>query len=684
MLFSFAVKTALKIIDGVLDILVPTDLQRIELKPRTFRPGQSVAVSGTAYFSCQEDFVGGSIQTVVGIILDGAFEALPAKPPATVKQAVADKIAEILISKGVDMITDGVTDEFFGAGGPLFADVPVPYDPRSFDGGLVSMLARAMPDGDFSGFIGQLGTWGVPLLDVDVVAVEDPAVASYEAWSGHLVGGAAAGTTRYRAWGLRFEDRALFWGLLTLAVPQGVLSEWADVVLDPNATTEPPNITAITPVSGFESDSVTFTAEVTGATPQSLTWTFGRAATPSTSTDTAPRVTLGPVRVYTVTVRATNEYGEDERSFVLTVLKRGNVPGWVLVPAAPSAAPILAGGVRILVVDGYPAIFYGARYGGDLMMVRALDTQGRAWGTPVSVVPASEWYDAAFSVGLVDGRPAIAHAAKVGSNAAIEYRRALDTGGAAWGASVTVAGPWSFSSETSLMVTGDRPGVIYRNPDTRRVTWQCAIDADGTAFGAPVIVADEGASENVRGAAIAGNPAVVWVVGRQLHWARAIDTTGSEWGPSLTVYDLGSSSTSQLILEGSLVDVGGAPSVSFFTRLGPWDPSQLGAIRATNATGDVWSYAGTIDPGIDARFSQSAWCGGRPAIVYEASSTLMERRLLWADFAAGDSWPAPMVIDTTGGGEPGIADVLGRPVIAFVQDTTNTLIYAFFDPWVER
>ncbi|HYE79843.1 MAG TPA: PKD domain-containing protein [bacterium] len=72
----------------------------------------------------------------------------------------------------------------------------------------------------------------------------------------------------------------------------------------------PPEVTAVDPAPGFALRPTTFTASLAGIPADSYAWDFGGGATPNTSTDAAPAVTLGEAGTYNGRVTVTNRFGE--------------------------------------------------------------------------------------------------------------------------------------------------------------------------------------------------------------------------------------------------------------------------------------------------------------------------------------------------------------------------------------
>ena len=82
----------------------------------------------------------------------------------------------------------------------------------------------------------------------------------------------------------------------------------------------PPNATAVNPTGGVTGEDVQFAVTVTGDAPLSYAWDFGGGATPATSTEESPIVTLGAAGVYdTASVTVTNPFGESFFGFDLAI-----------------------------------------------------------------------------------------------------------------------------------------------------------------------------------------------------------------------------------------------------------------------------------------------------------------------------------------------------------------------------
>jgi len=82
---------------------------------------------------------------------------------------------------------------------------------------------------------------------------------------------------------------------------------------------EGPSIISVSPTAGLVGSEVTFTAEVSGDAPFIYQWNFGGGATPDTSTEQSPTVTLGDAGTYSASVSASNAFGDDIFNFALVI-----------------------------------------------------------------------------------------------------------------------------------------------------------------------------------------------------------------------------------------------------------------------------------------------------------------------------------------------------------------------------
>ncbi|MEZ5339212.1 MAG: PKD domain-containing protein [bacterium] len=80
-----------------------------------------------------------------------------------------------------------------------------------------------------------------------------------------------------------------------------------------------PHILSVAPLGSFTGDTIEMNAVVQGATPLSWSWDFGDAATPSTSTDENPTITLGDPGDYNCSLTVEGNFANQEFMFQMTV-----------------------------------------------------------------------------------------------------------------------------------------------------------------------------------------------------------------------------------------------------------------------------------------------------------------------------------------------------------------------------
>lgn len=109
-------------------------------------------------------------------------------------------------------------------------------------------------------------------------------------------------------------------------VPIGNGTERGDVSNIVTLTNQPPEIASVSPLTGASGAIVRFNANATGTLPFTYEWNFGGGATPNTSTDAEPLVTLGAGGTYNGSVTITNSLGNDSLDFSLNVTAAGDAP----------------------------------------------------------------------------------------------------------------------------------------------------------------------------------------------------------------------------------------------------------------------------------------------------------------------------------------------------------------------
>jgi PKD repeat protein len=683
MLFSLAMGVAMSLMDGIIDILMPTDLQSLEVNDRTFRPGQSVALRATGYFSCQENFKSGTYELTTGILVDVIMDSIGIPESDSVRGVVEQAVLDMLAGAGIDIVTDYIGQVFTGDDAPLIENLPVALDMTIYEGGIIGWLSQAFPVVEFTSFIDQLESWGIlPDTDPMAVYVVNPNIATYSQYTG-LLTGVAEGATTFRIWGVTFHDVDIDltrWNSLTLAVPFGILSEYGTITIDTNASTAPPNIISVTPSFGLEGQGLSFGAQVEGAEPMTYAWNFGGGATPNTSTEESPTVTLGTIRRYTVRLTVSNEYGEDAYWFTLTVGKAGLLAGWHMVPIE-FLVTFLGSTPIILTVEGRPAIVYEAL--GWLKYVRAEDSIGSAWGAPVPIAEINSYYP--ISAAIVGGYPAIAYDDETPLSTEpdqdLKYVRANDTLGATWNAPVIIDEDDDTGHGARLVVADGKPCIAYRDYTEYVLKWVRANDSLGDSWGTPMTVYDTQVYETLIGSWLSalivdGKPAMIfnpipnndWIIEIQ----HASDSAGTSWGIPLSIAQDEEWDNS---FYGSAAIVNGNPALCFTATDGVVD--KLSYLRSSDAAGTQWGTPITLNGNTHIWSSTLAVVQGRPAIAFvDGYGNLI---MYQADDANGLSWPGPSIINKNCD-DPVLADIGGYPAVAYENGSTRWLEYGYYLP----
>jgi hypothetical protein len=231
-------------------------------------------------------------------------------------------------------------------------------------------------------------------------------------------------------------------------------------------------------------------------------------------------------------------------------------------------APLGGGaeGTSLCVVDGNPAATFFNDVtvpGVGLKFARANDAGGVSWGTPILVDGASAMTGYYSSLAVVNGNPAAAY---YGSG--LKYCRASDADGAAWGTPVVVDDGPTKGNFASLKVVGGRPAIAYYEylglGIGARLMYVRALDANGDAWGTPQALDTEtgqGTGSWISLAVINGKPAVSYANDQtaNLMYIRALDAAGTAWGAPEVV-----DGTGYVGGYTSLAELHGKPAISYW------------------------------------------------------------------------------------------------------------------------
>jgi hypothetical protein len=147
-------------------------------------------------------------------------------------------------------------------------------------------------------------------------------------------------------------------------------------------------------------------------------------------------------------------------------------------------------GCSLEVVSGIPAITYTESGTGNLMYVRATNANGTSWGTPVTV--SSTGVSSEPHMIIANGNPAIAYRGDASSADDFTYVRATDSTGTAWGTPLVISTERAQSSSlinvngnpaaTALFSGGASVGYVKAN-NSSGTSWASKEDADSGTSG---------------------------------------------------------------------------------------------------------------------------------------------------------------------------------------------------------
>jgi len=115
------------------------------------------------------------------------------------------------------------------------------------------------------------------------------------------------------------ESPAELWHRVVPVDSEGASGEASNAVLRPS---NEPIIYGVSSTEGYQHEEYTFSATVTGVESLEYAWDFGGGATPDTSSETSPTVTLADAGEYQASLTVTNADGSATFPFTLTISER--------------------------------------------------------------------------------------------------------------------------------------------------------------------------------------------------------------------------------------------------------------------------------------------------------------------------------------------------------------------------
>lgn len=153
-----------------------------------------------------------------------------------------------------------------------------------------------------------------------------------EDWSWNFGGGATPDTSTEESPLVTLGDEGSYAASVTASSPFGEHTFEFTLEVGP-LTGDPPVVESVSPLDGETGSEVQFAAIVTGSV-DTWAWDFGDAASPSTSDQPDPTVTLGEVGTYNCSLTASNAFGSDQFDFSFEVTDvQGEAP--VIVSVDP-------------------------------------------------------------------------------------------------------------------------------------------------------------------------------------------------------------------------------------------------------------------------------------------------------------------------------------------------------------
>ncbi len=313
----------------------------------------------------------------------------------------------------------------------------------------------------------------------------------------------------------------------------------------------------------------------------------------------------------------------------------------------------------ISVINNQPAIAYYDATKRRLMFARAQDSNGSSWGTSLALDNLDGLGDVGKYPSLADvnGYPAISYFDVTNGN--LKFIRAINADGTAWAAPIVLDSGGIVGEYTSLAMVNGFPAIAYHDKTNLDLKYIIAQDSDGTVWNAPLTVdSSQTTGEMTSLAVVNGRPAIAYykASGVDLRYVRAADSLGTAWGAPLSL-----DSASYSGKYASLCVVNGNPAISYQYTVG----EDVMYIRANDINGTTWS-----SPLIVTYTTESGYyttlrvVNGNPAISYYDGALMFVR----SSNANGTAWNSPKTLDSSyyfTGEYASMTIVNGNPAVAY-------------------
>ena len=298
------------------------------------------------------------------------------------------------------------------------------------------------------------------------------------------------------------------------------------------------------------------------------------------------------------------------------------------------------GGISAISVNGQPGVFFTrdqlGSYTNELWFKTLVG--GTNWQES-RIIRDTLLENQGISGAMIQGRPAVVFTEY--TSRAVRYVRALNATGTAWGAPVTLLATNDFYNPSAVLLeVGGRPSVAYNDFDGN-LRFVRANDSTGGSWGSGVVVSTNGYWANSL-AIINGNPAIAHLYVESfskqgLAYHRANDANGTTWGPpSLLLTNTGFNGGGYTNhYSPQLTTVNGHPAIAF-QRGANFIETRSWYVRASDANGASWGTPHQLVSGYTLPGRQSLIVtDGRPAVCLADDGS---PRFIHAADANGDAW----------------------------------------------
>jgi hypothetical protein len=295
-------------------------------------------------------------------------------------------------------------------------------------------------------------------------------------------------------------------------------------------------------------------------------------------------------------------------------------------------------------------------------------TEAAGWrlSIPVPGLFLDFWIDEISEPLIVQGNPAFAFEYRYEG---LYYCRSNDAEGLSWPAPVFLESEAQHEDDLSMALVDGAPALAFPGNDNVNLYYVRAADALGNAWTASQqISASAGVYRPRLLQSGNGLPLIAYLStagdGTSISAVLAQDTQGLDWGSLIEVgpgeAGLGSPALSL---------IGAEPAVAYQHSAG----NTMFALSVEEPDGSAWAENVAFDPpplnGQSFKTPGLAEVAGRPAIAFGFIGPGEPERLAFvrADDAAGTAWPAPTILDDTGelGSSPALVMLAAQPVIAY-------------------